>query len=129
MERVTKKSFCICSKIFNTLLFLFSNKMLVITAGIHKMLVRIANSEDPDLGLRCLSRLFTQTTSAKNFRSFTIMRHCIACSEQQAVMYSNTVVELKCTSCSTALIDSLSENSLCVKSQQSMGIVTRLFTL
>ena len=28
--------------------FLFSNKMLVIRAGIHKMLVRIANREDPD---------------------------------------------------------------------------------
>ena len=29
-------------------LFLLLNKMLVITAGIYKMLVRIANSEDPD---------------------------------------------------------------------------------
>ena len=37
-----------CSKILNTFLFLFSNKMLVIKAGIHKMLFRIANSEDPD---------------------------------------------------------------------------------
>ena len=34
---------------FQTLcLFLFSNKMLVIRAGIHKMLVRIANREYPD---------------------------------------------------------------------------------
>ena len=33
---------------FQTLLFLFSNKMLVFRAGIHKMLVRIANREDPD---------------------------------------------------------------------------------
>ena len=32
----------------NTLLFLFSNKMLLIRAGIHKMLVRIANREDPN---------------------------------------------------------------------------------
>ena len=31
-----------------TFLFLFSNKMLVIRAGIHIMLVRIANREDPD---------------------------------------------------------------------------------
>ena len=35
-------------KILNTFLFLFSTKMLVIRAGIHKMLVRIANREDPD---------------------------------------------------------------------------------
>ena len=27
---------------------LFSNKMLVIRAGIHKMLLRMANKEDPD---------------------------------------------------------------------------------
>ena len=32
-----------CSKILNTLLFLF-----VFGAGIHKMLVRIANRVDPD---------------------------------------------------------------------------------
>ena len=31
-----------------TLLFLLSNKMLIFRAGIHKMLVRQANSEDPD---------------------------------------------------------------------------------
>ena len=37
-----------CPKILNTLLFLFSHKMLVISAGIHRMLVRIANQEDPD---------------------------------------------------------------------------------
>ena len=34
------------SKILKTFLFLFSNKMLVLRAGIHKMLVRIANRED-----------------------------------------------------------------------------------
>ena len=56
-----------CSKISNTFLFLFSNKMLVFRAGIHKMPVRIANREDPgqtaeesDLGLRCLSRHFSR---------------------------------------------------------------------
>ena len=53
------------SNISNTFLFLFSNKMLVIRAGIHKMLVRIANREDPDkkqydLGLHCLTRPFWQ---------------------------------------------------------------------
>ena len=37
-----------CSKILNTFLFLFSNKMLVFRAGIHKFLVRVANREDPD---------------------------------------------------------------------------------
>ena len=36
-----------CSKISNTFLFLFENKMLVIMVGIHKMYVRIANMEDP----------------------------------------------------------------------------------
>ena len=35
------------SKISDMFLFLFSNKMLVIRVGIHKMLVRIANREDP----------------------------------------------------------------------------------
>ena len=29
-------------------LFLFSNKMLIFRAGIQKILVRIANREDPD---------------------------------------------------------------------------------
>ena len=37
-----------CSKISNTFLVLFSNEMLVIRDGIHKLLVRIANREDPD---------------------------------------------------------------------------------
>ena len=33
---------------FRALLLLFSNKMLVFMAGIHKMLDRLANREDPD---------------------------------------------------------------------------------
>ena len=33
----------LCSKILNYFLFLFSNKILVINARIHKVLVRIAN--------------------------------------------------------------------------------------
>ena len=37
-----------CSKISNTFLFLFSNKMLVFWAGIHKVLVRIGKREYPD---------------------------------------------------------------------------------
>ena len=36
------------SKISNTFPFLFSNQIMVIRAGIHKMLARIANREDPD---------------------------------------------------------------------------------
>ena len=35
-------------KILNTFLFLFSNKMLVFRAGIHKFLVKVPNREDPD---------------------------------------------------------------------------------
>ena len=38
----------ICSKISNDFLTLFSNKMMDIRAGILKMLVRIANRENPD---------------------------------------------------------------------------------
>ena len=38
-----------CSKISNTFLFLFTNKMLgFLWAGTHSMLVRIANREVPD---------------------------------------------------------------------------------
>ena len=43
------------NKILNTFLIQFSNKMLVIKAEIHKMLVRIANREDPDQTASCLS--------------------------------------------------------------------------
>ena len=42
------KNFLAVNVLRNTFLFLFSNKMLVFRAGIHKMLVRIANREDPD---------------------------------------------------------------------------------
>ena len=57
---------------FQTLLFLFSNKILVFRAGGHKMVVRIANRRDidqkqSDLGLCCLLRLFQQATSVKIF--------------------------------------------------------------
>ena len=37
-----------CSKILITFLFLFSNKMLVFRAGIHKILIRTVNRGDPD---------------------------------------------------------------------------------
>ena len=51
--------------------------MVVIWAGIHRMLVRMANKVDPDqtasdLGLPCLSRLFKQATNVQNFRTFTL---------------------------------------------------------
>ena len=36
------------SKITNTFPHLFPSKMLIIRAGIHKLLIRIANSEDLD---------------------------------------------------------------------------------
>ena len=56
-----------CSKILNTFLFLFSVKIMVIRADIHKMHARIANREDPDLkqsdlGLHCMSSPFWQAT-------------------------------------------------------------------
>ena len=37
-----------CSKILNTSISLFLNKMLIIKVGIHKIVINIANSEDPD---------------------------------------------------------------------------------
>ena len=55
--------------------------MLVMRAGIHKMLVRIANRETLirlllqrqfDLGLHCLPMPFWQATSALTFKPFTI---------------------------------------------------------
>ena len=53
---------------FQTLFFLCSDKMLVIRAGYHKMLVRIANREDTDrqsdLDLHCLSWPFCPAPSA-----------------------------------------------------------------
>ena len=61
-----------CSKISNTFLSLFSNKMLVLRDRIHKMLVIMANREDPDqtapqkqsdLGLPCLSSPFGRPSS------------------------------------------------------------------
>ena len=55
--------------------------MMVIKAGNCKLLVRIANREDPDqskkqsdLGLRCLLRPVWQVTSVQNFRTFTICK-------------------------------------------------------
>ena len=51
--------------------------MLVIMAGIHKMLARIAKEEDPDqtVSSEAVSigpRPFCEITSVPNFRTFTI---------------------------------------------------------
>ena len=56
----------------------FCSQMLVIRAGIHKVLVKIANSRllllvHFDLGLHCLSR---QATSVGNFRTAYLDLHC-----------------------------------------------------
>ena len=39
------ENFCLSKPVY---FFLFSNKMSVIKAGIHKMILRIANRVDPD---------------------------------------------------------------------------------
>ena len=51
--------------------------MWVIRAEFHRILVRIANREDPDqtqsdLGLHCSPRPFWQATSIKNFRTYIV---------------------------------------------------------
>ena len=61
---------CIHSKILNTFFILFSNKMLVIKAGIQEMLVRIANRDDPDQ-TACFG-LFWQASSVQNFRKSAV---------------------------------------------------------
>ena len=64
------------SKISNAFLFLFSNKMLVFRAGIHKMLVRIANRKDlirlllqkqSDLDLALFAQVFDRQLAFKVF--------------------------------------------------------------
>ena len=51
--------------------------MLIFRAGIHKILVRIVNREEPDqkqsdMDLPCLSRLFDRQLSVRNFKIFTL---------------------------------------------------------
>ena len=51
--------------------------MLVIKSGIHEMLVRIANRDDPDqkqsnLSLHCLFRSFWQEISVPNSRKSAV---------------------------------------------------------
>ena len=63
---------------FRTLYVLKNPLVMVIMAIIAKMLVRIANREDPDqtassyLGLHCLFKPFWQVISVQNFRTVTI---------------------------------------------------------
>ena len=45
---IDKLAYGKCSKFSDTILFLFSNNMLVFSTGIHKMDVRITNREEPD---------------------------------------------------------------------------------
>ena len=73
-----------CSKIPNTFPILFSTKLLVIRAGIHIFLIRIANREGPDqtaclllqnqsdLGLSCLPRPFWLTASVRHLDLFIV---------------------------------------------------------
>ena len=58
--------------------------MLVFRTGIHIVLVRIVNREDPDQqsdhGQHCLSWPFWIVTSFQNFRTFTIfLKIVISC--------------------------------------------------
>ena len=59
-----------CSKIFNAFLFLFSNEILIVRAGIHKMLIRIAliNEKSVYSG----SALFFYAFLAGKFNEFQI---------------------------------------------------------
>ena len=71
-----------CSKISNSFHFLHvsSNKLLVIRAGNHKMLVRIdskdlnqtSSKKQSDLDLCCVYRPFRQASSVHNFSTATV---------------------------------------------------------
>ena len=68
-------SYSKCSKISNTFLFLFSNKMLEFRAGIHKML---SEKQTGKTLIRLLSACtFCLGTSVRNFRTFTV--YCFVC--------------------------------------------------
>ena len=71
-----------CSKISNTFLFLFSNKLLLFRSGIskylseyqtEKTLIRLLLQGQSDLGLRCLSRPFWRATDVQNLKTFTVI--------------------------------------------------------
>ena len=78
-----------CSKISKDFLFLFSNKILVMTGlDFTKKLVRKDKfgqtrirllQKQSDLGLPYLSRLLRQATTVRNFRTFTVIPGEISC--------------------------------------------------
>ena len=73
------------------------NKILDFRAGIHKMLVRIANRKDldkTDLGLHCLCMPFWQTTSVRNFRTFTILMYYTCNNFSSLPLYRGKVLGL-----------------------------------
>ena len=84
-------------------LVLFSNKILVINSGIHKMLVRIANREYPDytapkqsdLVLHNLSRPFWQATSVRNVTTFTIPYLLLLLKCQQTYFEQSIALNMK----------------------------------
>ena len=71
-SKVLSSAYSKYSKILNTLRFFFSNKIVVIRAGINKLFVRIANREcldqtaSSDLALPCLSMPFWQATTVQS---------------------------------------------------------------
>ena len=81
----TQQSFSYAGRFFLGLTSTKLGYLVVIRAGIHKILVRKINREDPelkkqsDLGLRCLSRPPWQTTNIQNFRTFTILFARLLC--------------------------------------------------
>ena len=73
-----------CYKISNTFLFLVSKKMVVIRAGIHKTLVRIANREGPD-----------QTGSALFVQAIRGYGMCSKISNTFLILFSNKMVVIR----------------------------------
>ena len=108
-----------CSKILSTFLVLFSTKILVIKAGIYKMLVRMVNMEDQDLGLHCLSRQLWQTTSVIYFRTFIVLYFISVQVPRPIVIVTSTVtvkavfaIETDCSETSLSLINQSIRNKV-----------------
>ena len=103
-----------CSKTLNsyTFLFLYSNKFLIIRAGINKMLARKANREEQsDLDLSCVSRHFGQDTRLRNFRT-------------PAILYMQLSKSICCTYyTSTTTLDSFNSLTVTVTPQTFCGSI------
>ena len=102
-----------CSKISNTFLSLFSNKMLVFWAGIHKMLAR--SFFRSSLVLHCFSKPFWKVTCVQNFRRYTIshvsyLRHTIT---QDVSVYIKEHISYhsRCISCKSKHISTIQDVS------------------